>query len=108
LDSFEVLRLFTAAVVLSLVGCTAAKSGVVLVQAEQAMLEAQAARAPKNAVYEYTLADAYRKKAREEWGNSSYGAAEELAAEALEMARVATDRAEFGIDEGALDVEEDE
>ncbi len=93
------LPLFTAILLVAQPGCTAAKSGAVLVQAEQAMREADAARAASEAPYEYALADAYRRKAREEWANSSYGAAEALAAEALALARKAIDQAEFGLDE---------
>ena len=88
----QVLPLLTAVALLSAPGCTAAKTGAVLVQAEQA-------RAPKNAPYEYALADAYRHKAREEWGNADYGAAEDLAEQALELARRAIEQAEFGLDE---------
>ncbi len=95
----QVLPLLTAVALLSAPGCTAAKSGAVLVQAEQALREAEQARAPKNAPYEYALADAYRHKAREEWGNADYGAAEDLAEQALELARRAIEQAEFGLDE---------
>lgn len=102
----HVLRLFTLAALLAQAGCTAIKSGAVLVQAEQAVREASESRAPGQAAYEYTLAEAYRKKAREEWGNSSYGAAEALAQEALNMARQAMDQAEFGLDEGSLGSDE--
>jgi hypothetical protein len=101
----QVLSLLTAFALLAQPGCTAVKSGAVLVQAERAMREAQDSRAPSQATYEYALADAYRHKAREEWGNSSYGAAEALAVEALALARKALDQAEFGIEEG-LDVDD--
>ncbi len=99
------IRLFAFAALLSLAGCTAIKSGVVLVQVEQLMAEAEAVGAPSQATYEYTLADAYRRKAREEWGGSSYRAAEDLAEEALELANRAIEQAEFGIDEDSLDGE---
>ncbi len=95
----QVLPLFTVVALLAQPGCTAAKSGAVLLQAEQAVRDAADSRAATQAPYEYALADAYRLKAREEWGNSSYGAAEALAAEALELARKAIDQAEFGFDE---------
>ena len=100
----QVLPLFTVLALFAQTGCTAAKSGAVLLQAEQALQEAQDARAPSQAPYEYALADAYRAKALEEWADSSYGAAEALAAEALELARKAIDQAEFGLDE-TLDTE---
>jgi len=102
LDSLDVRRLLPLLLLMS-TGCTAVKSGVVLVQAEQALMDAEAARAQAGAVYEYTLADLYRDKAREEWAASQFAAAEELAARAVELADEAREKAEFGLDEGTLE-----
>ena len=80
---------------LSLVGCYAGtKATVKLTQTEQKMNAARAAAAPDRAVYAWTMADEYMKKARDEWGRSDYEAAEALlkkaehwAAEAVSIAR---------------------
>ena len=75
-------------------GCLATKSTVYLVKAEQALVTAKAAEAEVWAPYQWAQADAFMRKAREEWGYSDFGAAEELSkkvetlsAQAAEVAR---------------------
>lgn len=69
-------------------GC-AARSTVSLVQAEQAVYVAREAGAPDRAVYEWTLAEQYMVKAREEWGHADYEVADELAVKAQSWAEAA-------------------
>ena len=79
-----------------LTGCASIKAAVPMAQLDQAMLDAEAARAQDNAVYEYTLAEQYRLKSHEEWGHSDYGAAELLAKTALRHALDAEKMALYG------------
>ncbi len=79
-----------------LTGCASIKATVPMAQLEQAMLDAEAARAQDNAIYEYTLAEQYRLKSHEEWGHSDYGAAEQLARTALQHAADAEKMALYG------------
>lgn len=65
-----------------LVGCTAARGTIPMVEAEQDYSLAQAAEAEDLAVYAWTMAEAYMFKSREEYGHADYQAAAELAAEA--------------------------
>ena len=75
-------------------GCLATKSTVYMVKAEQALATANQVEAQKWAPYQWEQAQAFMVKAREEWGTSDSGAAEELAlrveqvsAQAAEVAR---------------------
>lgn len=64
---------------LCMMGCYAAtRSTVDLVKVEQKVAQAKAADAQRRAVYAWTMADAYLKKARDEWGHSDYEAAEQM------------------------------
>ena len=64
---------------ITMVGCYAAtRSTVDLAQAQQKIEMARAAGAPQQAVYAWTMADEYLKKARDEWGRSDYEAADAL------------------------------
>ena len=64
---------------LCMMGCYAAtRSTVDLVKVEQKIAQAKAADAHRRAVYSWTMADAYIKKARDEWGHSDYEAAERM------------------------------
>lgn len=74
------------------VGC-AAKSAVVLIKAEQAVYQAKVDGAPEMAVYEWTHAEQYIKKAREEWGTSDYEVANHYANKAEEWAEKADEKA---------------
>jgi len=99
-----ILRILTYAVILCQVGCYAAtKSTVELSKVEKKMAEAKAAHAHRHAVYAWTMADAYMKKARDEWGHSDYEAAEALmkkaetwANEAIQIARTAPADSQWG------------
>lgn len=82
--------------ILLLAGCTAVKSTVHLAQLEEAWVDAEAANAADRAIYEHTMAEQYRQKAREEWGYSDYGASQELALKAREYSKQATEQALYG------------
>ncbi len=75
---------------LLLVGCTAGRASVAVVQARQAVDRAARAGAEEHARYELTMARAYLTKAREEASFSSYR-------EAVELARGAADWADRAI-----------
>ena len=68
------------------IGCAAVRSTFHLSQAEQAVVIAQDVEAEDLAPYEWTMTNEYILKAREEWGNASFGDAESLAKEANEWA----------------------
>ncbi len=70
----------------SLTGCIAGKAGYYLVDTEKAYKAAEESGAEELAVYEFTLAKAYRAKAWEEMGYSAYGPAEAYAIQATEYA----------------------
>ncbi len=78
--------LLLAAVLPLFIGACAARSTVQMVQAEQAIYLAREADAPERAVYEYTLAQQYLDKAREEWSHSDYGPADEFSRKAIDWA----------------------
>ena len=78
---------------LSTPGC-AGRAAYYLVDATRSYQEAVDAGAEANAVYEFTLAEAYLRKAREEDGYSDYQAAETLAKRATEEAHRARELAE--------------
>lgn len=82
--------------VLAASGCTAIKATAHIAQIEEAMYDAEDAKADSKAVYEYTLATEYRLKAHEEWGYSSFGAAEMLARKATDYARQSEEMARYG------------
>ena len=88
------MRSLLMIVVFFLSGCIAGKAGYQLVDTEKAFAAAKEAGAEELAVYEYTLAQAYRSKAWEEAGYSAYGPAEELAKKAVEYALKATEVAQ--------------
>ncbi len=67
-------------------GCAAVRSTYHLSQAEQAVIMAKDSEAADYAPYEWTLTQEYILKAREEWGNSSFGDAEDLSKKASEWA----------------------
>ena len=64
---------------LGLTGCIAAtRTTVKLAQAEQNMAAARDAGAQERAVYAWTMADEYMKKARDEWARSDFETAESM------------------------------
>jgi hypothetical protein len=90
------MRIFTFLAALFLNGCIAGKAGYYLVEAEKAYGAAEASDAESLAVYEYTMATAYRAKAWEEAGYSDYGPAEAYALKATDFAQSAQQIAETG------------
>jgi len=85
-----------------LVGCTATKSTVYFAKAEQALYEARALDAETWAPYMWTRANETMKKSREEWAYADFGAAEQLAIEASELAERAAKRAQENRSNGVL------
>lgn len=77
-----------------LVGCTATKSTVYFAKAEQSLYQARVLDAETWAPYMWTRANETMKKSREEWAYSDFGAAEQLAIEASELAERAVERAQ--------------
>ena len=72
---------------ITLVGCYAAtRSTVDLTQAQQKLETARSFGAPQQAVYAWTMADEYLKKAKDEWGRSDYEAADALLKKSMHWA----------------------
>jgi hypothetical protein len=90
------VRVFSILAALILNGCIAGKAGYYLVETEKAYTAAEEAGAEELAVYEFTLATAYRAKAWEEAGYSDYGPAEAYAIKASAHAQAAQKIAETG------------
>jgi len=96
-SSLQASRIALALMGLLLGGCYAGVRGTVkLVEGDQELAKARSAGAPDSAVYEWTMADEYMKKARDEWARSDFESAEKLvakskkwAAEAATLARTA-------------------
>lgn len=92
---FPLTRVILMLGLLAVSGCYAGVRGTVkLMEGDQELAQARAAGAQARAVYEWTLADEYMKKARDEWARSEYESAEKLvvkskrwAAEADRVAR---------------------
>ena len=78
----------------SLTGCTAIRSTVHLAQAEQAYTLAVDAQAETWAPYAHARAHALLLKAREEWGYSDFGPAEDLFDQSKEWSDRARERAD--------------
>ena len=83
-------------VLITFLGC-AIKSGVTMMKAEQAYIEANIEE-NRQAVYEWTMVESYMLKAREEYANSSFEDAENLANKAIEWMEEAK-KAEKNADE---------
>ncbi len=81
------------AVIAVSLGCAPIVGSVELVNADIAVNAAESAGAPKYAVYEFTMAKEYLKKAREESGYSDFAAARVYAEKALKYAETARARA---------------
>ncbi len=72
-------RITALVLLIGLTGCYAAtRSTVDLAKVEKKVAEARSADAQRRAVYAWTMADAYLKKARDEWGHSDFEAAEKM------------------------------
>jgi Domain of unknown function (DUF4398) len=74
-------------------GCGPMISTSLLVTAESQLAGAKAAEADRYALYEYTAAEAYLKKAHEEFGYADYGPAVDYAWKAGDLAEKAIERA---------------
>ena len=74
--------------------CAAGRSAYFLVNAERTYNSAREAKAEERAIYEFTLAQAYLDKAKEEAGYSRYSASEKLAKASMEYAAKAQELAE--------------
>ena len=86
------LRVGIAALVLAaLCGCGPIQSTSLIMDADTQLEAARAADGPKFAPYEYTLADAYLHKAREEQGYADYEVCIDFAQKALDNAKKAKD-----------------
>ena len=78
------------ALILVLPGCYAAtKATVDMASAQQQLEVARSLGAPDSAVYAWTMADEYMKKAKDEWGRSDYQAADKLLQQAQHWAEQA-------------------
>jgi len=103
-----------AALIAGLSGCySATRTTVDLGQAEQNMAAARAAGAPDRAVYAWTMADEYMKKARDEWARSDFESAESMvkkatrwADEAASIARAGGDAPSWGVEDALQDSSE--
>jgi hypothetical protein len=89
---------------LSLSGCTAARGGYAVIDAQRAYKEAVDEGAEEYAVYSITLAHEYLMKAREEVGYSDYGAADKL----CQKAKIAASKAAAEARTGGVKVEYEE
>lgn len=90
---FPLPRVLLMLGLLAVSGCYAGVRGTVkLMEGDQELAQARAAGAQARAVYEWTLADEYMKKARDEWARSEYESAEKLVVKAKRWAAEA-DRA---------------
>ena len=67
-----IIGLLLGAALLATTGCGPIVSGVRILKADIALSEAQTAGAEESAVYEYTAAQIYLDKAREEHGYSDF------------------------------------
>lgn len=65
-----------------LMGCTAARGTIKLVEAEQDFALARDAEAEDLAVYAWTMAESYMHKSREEYAHADYEAAADMASKA--------------------------
>jgi hypothetical protein len=86
---------------MALGGCTAVRASYYLLDAQRKFESAVNAGAEQRAPYEFTLAEQYLQKAREEDGYSDFGAAEMLSRKSIEYAAAAFEKAS---DEGRPDV----
>ncbi len=94
---------------LVLPGCYAAtKATVDIASAQQELETARSLGAPERAVYAWTMADEYMKKAKDEWGRSDYQAADKLLKQARHWADQAASIARANEVDSSRDALEDE
>ena len=81
--------------ILSILLACSLKSGVTMIKAERVY---QDKNTPENrgAVYEWTMAESYLHKAREEYADSSFEEAEKLATKAIEWMTLSEQAAQVG------------
>ena len=85
-------------------GCYAAtKATVDLAGAQQELEAARSQGAPERAIYAWTMADEYMKKAKDEWSRSDYQAADKLLKQARHWADQATSIAKANEVDGSQD-----
>ena len=72
------------------------KSGVTMIKAEQVYKEKNIP-ANREAVYEWTVAESYLQKAREEYADSSFEEAEKLAKQAIEWMVLSEEAAKIAV-----------
>lgn len=82
--------------IVALSGCAAGRGTYFIADAQKHVRAAEASGAPETAVYAWTMADEYMRKSWEEWGNSDYEDAENLAKKAAEWADKAEQIARSG------------
>jgi hypothetical protein len=87
---FRPIALLLAA---SALGCGPVLATGVVNDAEMALARARASEGEKYALYETTLAGLYLAKAKEEQSHAHYRVAQQLAAESVRLAEVATKKA---------------
>lgn len=90
----RLIGLLAITLFLGATGCGPFISGVRILKADVALSEAETAGAKSNAVYEYTAAELYLNKAREEHGYSDFWGARRYADKALRLAHQAKKKAE--------------
>lgn len=90
------MRICVPILLVALSGCTAIKSSVHLIQAEQDLTKAEQRNADDEAIYEYTMALRYLEKAREENGYSDYKDSAELSKSSSEWSEKAVMVVEMG------------
>jgi glucose-6-phosphate isomerase len=88
------VRLLSALLAIAaLAGCGPVQSTASLIDAEVAVEAARAAGARENATYEYAVAEAYLKKARETANRARYESANQFARKAKDLANEARTKA---------------
>lgn len=88
------MRKALAIVLVGVAACGPATSGVQILKANVALSAAKTAGAPKHAIYEYTAAQEYLRKSREEHGYSDFAASRDYADKALGLAIEAREKAQ--------------
>ena len=87
---------------LALAGCGPTQSTALIMDADVQLESARVADAPKLSPYEYTAAEAYLHKAREEQGYSDFEVSIDFARKAVKFANEARQKAMAAKAEGAL------
>jgi len=83
-------------------GCVGLPAALAIAKAEVAIEGARAAQADKNAPYEYTTAELYLEKAKEERGYADFSAAMRFADHATQMAHEAKESSQVKVREEPL------